>query len=347
MQINIKKLSSSLIEIDGEISIDDFNIQKERAVKELGENLKIDGFRFGKIPENILVKKIGEEVILEKTAWLAIQKVYPEIIKKYKIEVIGQPKITITKIAKDNPLGFKIKATVFPEIEIQNWQPIVKDIMTKSSEVEIKDEEVNMAINNLRKMHTTKNEKGEEILSELNDDFVKSLNNHIAPNNKLNNVEELKVVVRKNLEFEKKSKIRDEKRMQVIEKIISDSKIEAPEVLIEVEKEKMLNDMKMNIAQTGIKWEDYFKSINKSEDDLMRDIRIGAEKRVDIGLVLRQLAINEKVEVLNDEIEKEAKKLIFYHKQAGQKVDEKQIRIYIFGILRNKKVFELMEKAAV
>ena len=94
----IKLLSDSEIEIAGEISAGDFMFEKDPAIKEMTRNLDIKGFRKGKIPEDIILKNVNQRAILERMAVMALEKKYPEIIKKNKIKPIGRPEIIITKM---------------------------------------------------------------------------------------------------------------------------------------------------------------------------------------------------------------------------------------------------------
>jgi FKBP-type peptidyl-prolyl cis-trans isomerase (trigger factor) len=64
--LEIKLLPNSEVEIIGEISAEIFMSGKKQAVKEFSEKVEIDGFRKGKIPEDIMIKNLGIEVILEK-----------------------------------------------------------------------------------------------------------------------------------------------------------------------------------------------------------------------------------------------------------------------------------------
>ena len=50
-------MENSEIEITGSISFEDLNKNRELAIQKLGANIKIDGFREGKVPEKILVEK--------------------------------------------------------------------------------------------------------------------------------------------------------------------------------------------------------------------------------------------------------------------------------------------------
>lgn len=125
--LEIKILPGSEVEITGEISADDFEDRREQATRELSEEIEIKGFRPGKAPQKVIIDAIGEYKILNKMALLALQKEYPKIIFEKKIRAIGRPLITITKIARNNPLGFKIRTFVMPEIELPDYKKI-KDL---------------------------------------------------------------------------------------------------------------------------------------------------------------------------------------------------------------------------
>lgn len=134
MQIEIKKLPDSEIEITGEIEAGDFESCRQTAMENISKEIKMDGFRPGKIPEKILIEKIGENSILEETAETALRKFYPKILAENKIHAIGRPEIIITKIARNNPLGFKIKTAIMPEIELADYKKIAKEAMADKNE---------------------------------------------------------------------------------------------------------------------------------------------------------------------------------------------------------------------
>jgi len=338
MQVEINKLPDSEIEITGEISAGDFENCREAVMKEFGESLKLDGFRPGKIPEKILIEKAGETAILERMAEMALQKVYPKILEENKINAIGRPSITITKIAKDNPLGFKARTAVMPEIELADYKAVAGEIMKEKEEISVDEKEVGQTLEYLRKSRAKKNEKDEEVLPELNDDFAKALG-------KFETMEDLKKVLYSNIEEEKKIKNREQKRIKTLEKIIEQSKIEVPKIIIESEKEKLLEETKANISQTGLPWENYLIQNKKTEEELRNSHEETAVKRAKFGLVLNEIAEKEKTEVSEEEVQKEAEKLIEYYKNFSQNIDLARAKAYTYGILRNEKIFRLLEES--
>ena len=72
---------------------------------------------------------------------MALNEHYPKIIEEEKIDAISRPEISITKLARKNPLGFKIKTAVLPEIKLPDYKNIAKDILSK-----LTDEEKNIVV---------------------------------------------------------------------------------------------------------------------------------------------------------------------------------------------------------
>ena len=80
MKVEKKILPKSQIEFLVEMSYEEFQPSIEKAAQEISEEIKIDGFRPGKAPLDIVKKKVGEMSILEKAANIAINKSFDKII---------------------------------------------------------------------------------------------------------------------------------------------------------------------------------------------------------------------------------------------------------------------------
>jgi len=72
IKINIKKLPKSEVEIEGALDSVSFEEYFSKALKKIGENLELPGFRKGKVPEIILLSKVPEMQILNEMAELAL-----------------------------------------------------------------------------------------------------------------------------------------------------------------------------------------------------------------------------------------------------------------------------------
>lgn len=352
MKKNIKKLPNSIVEIEGELEAELFEKYFDPAFKKLGENFEMDGFRRGKVPENILIKNIPESKILEEMAGLALNEHYPNILIEEKIDAIGHPEITIKKLARNNPLEFKITTVVIPEVKLPDFKKIAEKINKdekNKEEITVTDEEVENTILDIRKSRSPKKhmsephehkdgeehvhaEPKEEELVTFDDEFVKAL----GP---FENVEDFKTKLKENIKLEKANLAREKNRLKIIEEVIEGSTIDVPEILVDAELGKILYRMESDISQMGLKFEDYLKHIKKTVEDLKKEFRPDALKRSKLSLVLNEIAKIEKLEPSKDDVEKEVAHLIEHYKDA----DPERARIHAENVLTNEKVFQFLE----
>src|SRR3989338_9907444 len=136
MKVSVKKLPKSEVEIEGELDAETLESYFGKALKRLGDSLDLDGFRNGKIPENVLISKIPEIRILEEMAEMALSEHYPKIVEEEKIDAISRPEIAITKLARKNPFGFKIKTAVLPEIKLPDYKKVAKKAIAEVTDAE-------------------------------------------------------------------------------------------------------------------------------------------------------------------------------------------------------------------
>lgn len=139
--MEIKKFPKSQIEIKTSIPWESWKVYINKAVENLGKDLKIPGFRPGKAPRNMMEQKVGNKAILEEAAGMAIKKNYADILEKEKLDTIGPPKAEILKIAEGNELEYKIISSVMPEVVLKKWQDEVKKINKEFGKDKIKTEE--------------------------------------------------------------------------------------------------------------------------------------------------------------------------------------------------------------
>jgi trigger factor len=359
MKITVTKLPKSEVEIEGEIDSEIFESYFEKALKKLGENLKLDGFRQGKIPENVLLSNIPEMSILEEMAELALGEYYPKMIADEKIDAIGRPEISITKLARKNPLGFKIKTAILPEIKLSDYKGSAKKIISELTEAEkdttVTDEDLENTIMDIRKSRAPKvhmatppqplpegegapspsGKAGEGVEPELpkfNDAFVQA----IGP---FKDVADFKAKLRENIKLEKENQVKEKTRLKIIEKILEESTLEVPEILVEAEVSKILYRMESDITQMGLKFEDYLKHLNKTVDDLKKEFRNDGEKKAKLALILNEIAKAEKITADPEQVAKEVAAILEHYKDA----DPERAQMHAENVLTNEKIFQFLE----
>ena len=169
MKTEIKKLGDSKIEINIEVDSSVFEEFVIKTIQKIQKNLTVQGFRKGKVPEDIVIQNVGEMNILNEAAEEVINDSYKKIIIKNKIVPLGSPEINITKIARKNPLIFKIVVSVLPEIKLYDYKKILPKIEKK--EITIEDKEVEQAMDYIKRSRAKLIEKG-PLTSAEKEDFV-------------------------------------------------------------------------------------------------------------------------------------------------------------------------------
>jgi trigger factor len=147
--MEIKKLPKSQVEFTVKVPAAEFDKFLDEAAGHLSEGVKIDGFRPGKAPRNIVEQKVGAEKILAHGAEHAVKKTYVDTVVKEKIDTVGEPKITITKIAKGNDLEYKATVAVMPQVSLSNYRKDAKSIEKPKAE-QAKEEQIQKEIENLQ-----------------------------------------------------------------------------------------------------------------------------------------------------------------------------------------------------
>jgi trigger factor len=360
MKVTTKTNEHSEVEIQVTLPYKDiepiYNKVKEDAIN----NMEVDGFRKGKVPQDIAEKNINTMKILEETAHRAISEKYIDILKQEDIKAIGQPNISITKIAEGSDLEFKIVTAVLPEVSLGDYKKIAKDINKKEKDLEVSDADVDKALLNLRKMKAQRDiseqaqkekednseeEKEQKVpgIEDIKEEDLPELNDELAKEfGPFEGVDDLKTKLKENLKAEKESKAIEKVRIETIDTILESAKIEVPKMMVDYELDKMMHEFEGNISMSGMKFDEYLSSINKTRDDYRKEWKEQANKRAKTQLMLNHIAAHENIEPSDEEIDAEVTKIMNQYKD--QNIQENSVKAYVSSVLTHQKVFEFLER---
>jgi FKBP-type peptidyl-prolyl cis-trans isomerase (trigger factor) len=295
-----------------------------------------------------VAQKVGEMRLLEEAAEIALSEEYPNILDEHKIDAIGRPEIMITKIGLGNPLEFKIKTYIMPDVKLGDYKKIAtKEVAKKTKKPEVTDQEVDGVIKNIQKniahekMHAdmgldehthSHTEIKDDDLPEVNDEFAKMIGG-------FKGVADMKEKIKENIIHEKELKEKDKKRTEILEAIMESSTIDLPKIIIDGELEKMTAQFKDDIARAGVAYEDYLKHIKKTEDDLKAEWKETAVKRAKSQIILNNIAKEEGITPEEEEVKKEMEHILSHYKDA----ERFRVRMYVETFLMNEMVFKFLE----
>lgn len=180
----------------------------------------------------------------------------------------------------------------------------------------------------------------EREVAKIDDAFAKALGN-------FTDLAAFRKQLRENMEHEQKHKREEKVRSDYVEAIAEDLEVELPDVLVESEAEKMIEEFAGQIQAMGMNLETYLAQLKKTREDLQKDWAPQAEKRVKSALALKEAVLAEEIKADAKEIEAEANKTLQYYKKAKdaeKNIDMERLYNYTKGVLENEKLFEYLGK---
>ncbi len=145
MKIQIKKLAKSKVEIEIETTDEQWEKARKTALAKMSQEVKVDGFRKGHVPEKILIEKVGGEHAMEhQIIDILMPKSYSEAINKEKIAVIARPEV---EIITQKPLVYKVKVDVYPEVKLPDYKKVNVPLKTEK----VAKKEIDAWVENFRK----------------------------------------------------------------------------------------------------------------------------------------------------------------------------------------------------
>lgn len=175
-------------------------------------------------------------------------------------------------------------------------------------------------------------------LPEINDEWAKGLGNfHDLPSLKNN--------IREGISIEKEITESQRIRREVLGRLSETSEVEIPELLIEKEKNIMLDGMKAKIIEVlKINFEEYLSKIKKTEKEIKDSFSEEAKIRAKYDLILREISIREGINATEEEIKEELNKILKnFSIDKAKELDLENLKLYIESEIKKEKALKFLE----
>src|SRR3989338_3040649 len=146
MQHQIQNLPKNQRKIEIQIPASEFEKFFSKALEEARREMKIPGFRPGKAPADIALQRIDRKNLLEAASDTAVRQTLYSLVAEQKWETVGSPEVNIKKVARGSDFEYEAIFSLIPEIKLGGW----KDAKVSRKSAEVKDEEVEKIIQDLR-----------------------------------------------------------------------------------------------------------------------------------------------------------------------------------------------------
>ncbi len=348
----IEEKEGSEIEIKAEIPEEVVAKFRKKTIAALGREVSVQGFRKGHVPDDVLVRHLGEHEIMHETAERAISQAYAAIVADRTLDVVGRPAVTITKLAAGNPIGFTITSAIMPKFDLPDYAALAKTVREKFSDPSkavVSDEELEKAVLELRRRAAQYEQHRHEDAEEANEphehpdipdsELPPLTDETVGLFGPFKTVEDFKKVLREQMQREKENQEREKLRLGIVEAILEKTKVTVPALFTDHELNKMLIEFKNTLSRMGLTLEEYLEKNTITEDKLHAEWRPEAEKRAKIDLLLTAIAKVQDLHADPKKVELETEHLLAYHKEA----DPEGMRTYVEAMLTNEEVFRFLE----
>jgi trigger factor len=146
------ELEDSRVRVDVEVAPETLERELQAAAKALGGDLKIPGFRKGKVPPQVVLQRIGREAVLDEAVRRALPGWYEHAIGDAKVAAVGDPSVDLESLpSKGEPLQFSIEVGVRPTAKLGDY----RNLEVGRREAEVPDEAVDAEVERLRESNAS------------------------------------------------------------------------------------------------------------------------------------------------------------------------------------------------
>jgi len=369
MQYTINRADKGKVEVKVDVPKAGFDEAYQTMVEQLGADVKVDGFRPGNVPVEVVETKIGYTKLLNEAASFLVSKHLADIFDKENIIPITKPKVAIDSLAKGTAFSFAASLMEKPKVKIGDWKKIK---VTKIKAKEVAEADVNASIKNIYEAWRKNKSQSQSEESKLEADeptgkFIygahgekiplkdsgspsansqgdskDGINDEFAKAIGARDILHLQELVRKDLENLVIDQVEQKFEEQLFEELIKISEVEVPDVMVDDEVNRIMMRLNQQVESQKRKLEDFLRDENTTIDALRAKWRDQAEKNVKATLVLDEIGNGEKIGVTREEIDEAAKGVNQTDMNGEQKVDmERYLAVSIF----QAKTLDLVKKA--
>ena len=140
MKTKLKNISDVKVELTISLGVEELKAAEQVALTKLAKEVKIEGFRKGKAPLEMVASQVDPNLLNQETLENALSKSVAEAFLKEKVQAINRPEVDVKKFIPGTELEFTATTEIMPKVELGDYKKLgVKKEAVKVSKKEVKE----------------------------------------------------------------------------------------------------------------------------------------------------------------------------------------------------------------
>lgn len=154
MKTTVKKLSDTNVCLTITLGADELNAAEQVALTKMARDLKVPGFRKGKVPVSVAAKHVNPMALQEQVLDNALSKAVAEAFMNEKLQALERPSVEVKKFVPNQEVEFTAEATVVPPVKLGDY----KKLKAKPQAVKVEAKDVDEIIERMQQNFVDKTE---------------------------------------------------------------------------------------------------------------------------------------------------------------------------------------------
>jgi trigger factor len=146
VKTDVEELSPTLVRLSVEVSFEELKPSLDKAYREVSKQVRIPGFRPGKVPPRVIDMRIGRGAVLSEAVNDALPEFYGKAVEEAEVSPLGQPEVDITQLDDGKDLTFTAEVEIRPKLEV----PDLSTLTVTVDNATVSDEDVDEYLTGLR-----------------------------------------------------------------------------------------------------------------------------------------------------------------------------------------------------
>ncbi len=263
---------------------------RESVLREFQKEARLDGFRKGHAPTNLVEKRFGSS-IQDETLQRVTRLAFEQAAKEHELRPVGPFEVSKADYLQEQGLTLEAKVEVEPVFALGEY----RGIALKRPAVTVSSEEINKALTQLQEsmaqlVPSADGQTKERQVPALDDELAKDLGQE--------SLDKLKEHVEGKLREQKQTAIKQALEAAACDALVEKHPFDLPSGLVQRQAERLTRDFKVRLLMSGLPEEQADGELSKFTDKL----RTSAERQVKLSFVIDRIAEKESLQVTQDEL---------------------------------------------